>query len=231
MHALIPFGKYKNQPVEVLAQDKAYCDWLISQGWVVERFPQIHTLILNHFGEPADTPEHNALQLRFLEEDLRAKVSLCAALFRHPWGEYFRPECYVPFLAQIGTPRFEKEGIDVAWDCELWVPDSWTSSDPACRPGWKTRSFGCIVECKPTLGDDYPAVLRFMHSLASILRTKIVVVETCTFRGGTVEQVRQLFQSSGVLLLQVAELETLPTAHVLLQNALPEAYGYKREAS
>jgi uncharacterized protein (DUF3820 family) len=28
---LVPFGKYKGQPVEVLAQDREYCDWLDAQ--------------------------------------------------------------------------------------------------------------------------------------------------------------------------------------------------------
>ena len=31
MSELIPFGKYKGQPVEVLAQDKGYVEWLTAQ--------------------------------------------------------------------------------------------------------------------------------------------------------------------------------------------------------
>ena len=57
--ALVPFGKYKNQPTAVLAADPAYCDWLIQQGWLAEKYPGIHTLVINHFGEPTDTPAHN----------------------------------------------------------------------------------------------------------------------------------------------------------------------------
>ena len=30
---LITFGKYKGQPVEVLANDKKYTDWLMAQEW------------------------------------------------------------------------------------------------------------------------------------------------------------------------------------------------------
>ena len=31
-YELVPVGKYKGQPVEVLAADKSYCDWLAGQG-------------------------------------------------------------------------------------------------------------------------------------------------------------------------------------------------------
>jgi len=32
MTNIVPFGKYKGQPVDVLAADHAYCDWLTSQA-------------------------------------------------------------------------------------------------------------------------------------------------------------------------------------------------------
>lgn len=67
-HEIIPFGKYKGQPLEVLQQDKGYCDWLMAQDWLQSRFPELRTLIINNFAEPTETPEHNALQARFLED-------------------------------------------------------------------------------------------------------------------------------------------------------------------
>jgi len=68
---ILPFGKYKGQPVEVLEQDQQYRDWLLAQPWFRERFQLIHTYIVNNFGAPAETPEHNALQARFLDESFR----------------------------------------------------------------------------------------------------------------------------------------------------------------
>ena len=59
---IVPFGRYKGQPVEALAQDKEYCEWLIAQDWFRPKFTAIHTLIINNFGVPDETPEHNALQ-------------------------------------------------------------------------------------------------------------------------------------------------------------------------
>jgi hypothetical protein len=70
---VVPFGKYKGQPVEVLAADKSYCDWLAGQDWFRDRYTTIHTLIVNNFREPSETPEHNALQARFLDPDWRVR--------------------------------------------------------------------------------------------------------------------------------------------------------------
>ncbi|MGA8649990.1 MAG: hypothetical protein WB677_05110, partial [Xanthobacteraceae bacterium] len=65
---VVPFGKYKGQPIEVLAQDRPYLDWLTAQDWFRERYSGIYTLIVNNFTEPAETPDHNALQVLFLED-------------------------------------------------------------------------------------------------------------------------------------------------------------------
>jgi len=69
-HQLISFGKYKGYPVDVLRTDPEYCQWLTGQQWFVQRYPQINTLIVNHFGLPEDTPVHNELQARFLDEEV-----------------------------------------------------------------------------------------------------------------------------------------------------------------
>jgi hypothetical protein len=65
--SVVPFGKYKGQPVEVMAQDQAYCEWLAGQDWFRTRYTAIHTLIINNFTEAHETPEHNALQALFTD--------------------------------------------------------------------------------------------------------------------------------------------------------------------
>ncbi|EKO3621927.1 hypothetical protein M3896_002652 [Vibrio metschnikovii] len=77
-HSIIPFGKYKGQPVEVLANDKAYTDWLLSQSQFKQRNPELFNIIINNFQQPSETPEHNALQVLFLHEDFRAKFAIAA---------------------------------------------------------------------------------------------------------------------------------------------------------
>lgn len=66
---LVPFGKYKGQPLEVLLGDTQYMSWLSEQPWVKERFPTVQTLIINNFGEPNDTPEHNEMQNSFFNQE------------------------------------------------------------------------------------------------------------------------------------------------------------------
>jgi hypothetical protein len=233
MADIVPFGKYKNQPVEVLAQDKEYCEWLSGQGWVAQRYPGIHTLIINNFAEPSETPEHNALQLRFLDDALQLKVTLCLALFKHPMLHRFKPGCYVPMIGCCTEPTFEVTGIDVQWEIDLWYPEfertiryKGDGTDIGSqRYFWMQWGCGIAVECKPSLGDDYPAVLRFMHALPDN-KWKVVIVENYSFRGGTVEQVRKLFQSSGILLLDMAGLEALPAVNYVAREDLPPAQDY-----
>lgn len=226
MADLVPFGKYKNQPLEVLANDPEYCAWLVSQGWVAERYPQVHTIIINNFAEPSETPEHNALQLRFLEEPLRLKVSMCIALFRESINHDVHRTAYTPFFAEVTSPLFEQSGIDVQWTTRCWYPCSRRDYPSApLKYFWDTFNIAIAVECKPTLGDDYPAVLRFLHSLKQF-RDKVVIAEQFAFRGGTVQQVQALFQSSGVLLLDMPGLEALPPVACIAEADLPPAQDY-----
>ena len=61
-HQLVPFGKYRGEPIEKLELDREYCQWLLAQTWLEAKYPEVHTLIINNFGEPEDTPEHNRMQ-------------------------------------------------------------------------------------------------------------------------------------------------------------------------
>src|SRR6185437_8793028 len=69
--ATVSFGKYRGKPVEVLRDDPSYVNWLTNQAWFRERHPTLFQVIVNNFGEPSETPEHNRLQTRFLDRDFR----------------------------------------------------------------------------------------------------------------------------------------------------------------
>lgn len=73
---LVPFGRYRGQPLDRMLDDKGYCEWLMKQDWFVQRFPDIHVVAMN-WGNPdlAQTPEHNAMQARFLDVDYAAAVA------------------------------------------------------------------------------------------------------------------------------------------------------------
>ena len=69
MPDVVNFGKYRGQPIEILASDRGYCDWLMAQPWFRERYQNLYTVIINNYQQPSETPEHNALQALFLDED------------------------------------------------------------------------------------------------------------------------------------------------------------------
>lgn len=79
---LITFGKYKGQPVEVLANDKKYTDWLMAQEWFRTGHVQLYNVIVNNFCEPSDTPEHNRMQADFMKTEVKEKV--IRQLFKEP---------------------------------------------------------------------------------------------------------------------------------------------------
>lgn len=72
---LVPFGKYKGQPVEVMQMDTGYCEWLSTQDWFRERYANVYQqVIINNFTEASETPEHNKLQMFFLDKEFYKKI-------------------------------------------------------------------------------------------------------------------------------------------------------------
>jgi|GEM_PF-1984903 len=136
---IVPFEKYRGQPVQALMHDEEYIKWLTAQDWFKEKFQNIYTIIINNFKEVADTPEHNKMQVKFLNENYRLKVAyryLGPQLFRYNQthfdqniGEFLRTakaKCLDfkeilngikrlegnDLISQEG-PKFEEKGIDV----------------------------------------------------------------------------------------------------------------------
>jgi hypothetical protein len=72
---IIPFGKNKGQPIEILQNDPKYVDWLKAQDWVKQKHPVFYNVIINNLQEPTETPEHNKLQVLFLDENVCLKFA------------------------------------------------------------------------------------------------------------------------------------------------------------
>lgn len=186
--AIVPFGKYKGQPVEAMAADKQYLDWLTAQPWFREKFQNIYTLVVNNLQEPTETPEHNKLQALFLNEDFRRRFLV-----------KIHGETCVGDASEISV-HFENEGFDVHLDgpCE------------------------CHVEIKPSIGDDYPAVLRqikrartssrqLTHSYRPVfesvfVRHPVLFLEKYIGVGATEEQFIQIFESAGIHVIFLDEM-------------------------
>lgn len=156
---LIPFGKYKNQPVEVLLQDQRYCDWLTSQEWFREKFPQIHLTVINMGAEPQDSPEHNKMQARLLSNTYMWQL-IVTALSPIKW---IKDNPGVNW--EISGKKFEDKGWDFSCFVELERPRKDETEEQWEKMGNHHDNDRYIdvavkVEAKPTLGDDYPSVIR-----------------------------------------------------------------------
>jgi uncharacterized protein (DUF3820 family) len=75
---IIPFGKYRGRLVaEVLVDDPAYLQWLSGQEWFRAKFTLLHQVIINRGAEPEETPDHNAMQVQFLDDDFCLRFIRC----------------------------------------------------------------------------------------------------------------------------------------------------------
>lgn len=67
---IVPFGKYRDRPVTDLLADRSYVEWLLAQPWFAQRYQPVYNVLIGAGGpEPQDSPEHNAMQARYLDND------------------------------------------------------------------------------------------------------------------------------------------------------------------
>jgi uncharacterized protein (DUF3820 family) len=74
---LVPFGKYKGQPITTLLHDTKYLEWCKQQEWF-QKFPIVYNICVNQTittsNQISKTPEHNNLQNLFLENENVEKI-------------------------------------------------------------------------------------------------------------------------------------------------------------
>lgn len=154
MNQLMPFGKYKGQPVSVLAGDPSYCDWIMGQDGIKQKWPVVYNLIVNNFTRSEDTPEHNRLQAQFLDRNFVEKFLYHVS--RYIWPS--RADCY-----RRVQMDFEFRG----WDVYFYVSDDiYRIKDNAIVD--YTHSQRIFVELKPSVGDDFPTIMREMRTHSRI---------------------------------------------------------------
>jgi hypothetical protein len=189
MTNIIPFGKYKGRSIEELVErDPAYLQWLTSQDWFRDRFVLLHQTIINQGAEPEETPEHNALQVKFLDDEF------CQALMVHLSinKELSKLENYKIL------PDFEYRGADVV----LRFSTKRKSEKSGSEYTEMLDYLAFPIEIKPMVGDDYPAVLRQMRRI----NCKILLVERYTGTGASREQFVETFAAAGRKVVFVNEI-------------------------
>ena len=161
-NSVIPFGKYRGQELQqVMARDPAYIQWLTQQAWFTERYAPIYQLVVNNFAPPSDeTPEHNTIQVRFLDFNFRVAIWELSDI-KVDW-EYL----VKAFQRDYPKQEFKRNTTICAAQFEE-ITDVWFRV--YCRIGKVGAEKSCTyelyhlaIEIKPSMGDDYPAVLRQM---------------------------------------------------------------------
>lgn len=195
---VLTFGKHKGSTVaELLARDPAYAEWIVNQGWVAERFAELHAAIMARGAAPDDSPEHNQIQGRFLDRQFcLAFLKAADPVLEYSttrFGEWFASLAEkTTFKTQVS---FEDRGIDV----KLWF-----GSDAHLHHGKWSAEAMIGIEIKPSLGDDFPSVMRQM----SLLGCRYLVVAEYTGRGVSSLQLREMFQANGITIIFMREIES-----------------------
>ncbi|WP_157111385.1 hypothetical protein [Nonlabens spongiae] len=170
---LIPFGKYKDQPIEILINDPEYRNWLLAQSWFAQKFPDLKLIIINNFKETNETPEHNKLQGDFLDDKfcIAFLKNISPTLFENParipdrnWSFKFGEKIT---SLRISTRSFENAGIDVLLSFKIVFDQTMDLFEDGMfnylgSDEYETKPIR--IEIKPTVSDDYPAVLRQMKA-------------------------------------------------------------------
>lgn len=238
---IIPFGTYKDHPIEVLQKDKSYTEWLMSQSFFKDNYPDIHTIVINNFNiKTDDTPEHNNMQIKFLNEDYRLKL---AYLIHNKRLFKFNSSFFPIYLKEILEPSnltdeerkeivneisnynntnlldfykliFENKGLDVSYRLSYGFKSKKTMFKGYYSEGfekflneiWRAEtSIEFNIELKPTVGDDYPSILRQMNNIGA----KILVLKEYTGQGATLDEVKQFFKLSYVTVLLENEIDSI----------------------
>lgn len=182
MSNIVPFGKYKGQPAETLLADDQYKTWLLEQPWFKEKYQNIYLTVINYSAEPTDTPEHNAMQIKFLDEE-------------YCWQ----------FLYEYGAdPQadWNKTRLQVKFEKFFWdvIIEMWEGRHV-------TEKF--CIEIKPTMGDDYPSVYRQIIERSPGWHgvPRCLVLGEYTGIGATFEQVERFFQQGDISIILAKNIE------------------------
>lgn len=237
---VIPFGKHKGTTVaELLVRDPAYAEWVTGQGWVAERFAELHAAILSRGSGTDDSPEHNVLQSRFLDDDFcLALVNLIVSgdeieKMRADCREFMVTRCEKAIAEHewsiqnltAGWRMSENGAAEKALECRKKIFDLAQEIDDAGTAVWpvvtavrlEERGVDVIlswglsqptarehrIELKPSVGDDFPSVMRQMKRLGA----PTLILERYEGRGVPEPAFRKMMGLGGMRVIFLQEVE------------------------
>jgi hypothetical protein len=261
-----------------MVADRGYCDWLMAQPWFAEKFRDVYNVIVNYGAVPQDTPEHNALQARFLDDDFCMKLAMRVYPEGFSLDEQVRDAIrgakeqaqanlfYAERILLKKEKEFEKYNsewvgqeiekikseISTIKNSEVLLKTTYNKVQEVLfeEAGWdavisiiggKNVSFvgyssnisdenyyrvsekldrrifwsfylqnemgKLYVEVKPSVGDDYPTILRQIDKYSSPYGRRVLLIGEFDARGATLEQVKKIFATKRIKIVMLSELE------------------------
>jgi hypothetical protein len=184
------------------------------------------------FDEPAETPAHNAMQIKFLDEIYREQVGRLylninhiPMLLRHEHSLPSEPEM---MLGGWNENEFEAESDNI----DIFLKQSYLFYQNEKQ--LKTFKLLLNVELKTNMGDDYPAVLRQIKRCKNSKMTDIderpftgghnndrrfmLIVEKYNGKGATWDNVVELFGASNITVVFESQVSLMRTGPNLWEN-------------
>lgn len=205
MSEVVPFGKYRGQPIEVMHADSSYMTWLRLQQWAREQYPSL--LIIQQQTEEA-SPAHNYLQNKFLDDEFNWKF--VNAMKEKDWREWAK------IVSLEANEIYIEPVIKVAFEVPSMLYET-------IRNGkFHDVIFHFIVdhyiEVKPIIGDDYPNVLRQIKQAHTFTNRrgqtiyanehkKILFVGEYNGVGATEEQFVKIFAKDNIKVIFLRNVE------------------------
>lgn len=207
---IVPFGKYRGQPIEALISDQNYIDWALGQPDLVRRHAWLFEIIKeSRVDANQDTPEHNLMMLNISKNIDKLKDNL---------------QIEIPFLSH------ELEGCSGA-DIEIIFASKGEYANSGQRVYFESKLV--FVELKPTIGDDWPAVMRQVKGFrcrskdyrsgkgtivqfggqpslllanGGIEYVYIVIYQSFNASNMTIDEVKEMFATGNIKLLSESEI-------------------------
>jgi hypothetical protein len=138
---IIPFGKYKGQPITSLLSDAEYLTWCKQQEWF-QKYTVIYNICVNQTittnTQGSKTPEHNKLQNLFLDREF--KFTFIDKLFGinktlEDLSQLYKTEEYIKYFGEQRFNTDEPIGMyskfetDFNWDVCLTTKTNYGSID------------------------------------------------------------------------------------------------------
>ena len=233
---IMPIGQYKGEPiVNIINKDKIYCDYMAKQPWFREKHPIIYQAFINNFGEPKETPEHNAIQARFLDDcfclaifKLLAWIPLESILYKKfesikntlntlDYNSKYRANQEIKsFTNYFDAQKSQKNYFSIlkkfeigGWDVALrLLPITYQKVHDTFEIDKIFDRLRVAIEIKTTLGDDYPATLRQIKRHENI-GIRCLVYNNCTSIGASIKQIKDIFFHSNIKIFSIADIDEI----------------------